>query len=471
MTEEKKKGVNEPGKQGGPYDKSYTAESAKGYIPVDTTTTNNSRYYAEKAGMGAEDKNALEQAGIDYNTAKDANDEAGMAAAHERAENIRGKYGYSGGVDGSELRPKQNGGTAGDTVDKLPNRAPDLTGLLDGWLESSKQQLENKVDYAVQQGVTELQRAEEDAHQKFQTQQAQVSKDEAKALDNQALYAEVRGDRGGIGQAQYAQIQANAMTNRRTINSARTKLATDTARQIADLRSQGEFQKADAVLELTQSYLSQLMDLEKWGAEFNLGVDQFNSQIERWQADFDASVGEMLGNYKGVPTLENQKFQTSAAQAERETLAASGAAALSAGIRPSAAQQAAMGYTDVQVEAELAAYQLARAADVKKKTGGVSKPRLTAAQTLRAVEEGILSDSVLSAFEYWYGQPYAAEEEPETESEGYTAVLNQLMRIEDSSFAERTKIGEIIDVIEGATEDGVLTENQALKLLRQYGLH
>ena len=163
--------------------------------------------------------------------------------------------------------------------------------------------------------------------------------------------------------------------------------ATDTARQIADLRAQGEFQKADTVLELTQTYLGQLMDLEKWGAEFNLGVDQFNSQIERWQADFDASVGEMLGNYKGVPTLENQKFQTSVEQWNKEF-------------------------------------------DF----------------TVQQAEKKSLADSGI-------------------------AVLNKLEKIEDGYVAERTKIGEIIDVIEGTTEDGLLTQEHALKLLRQYGLH
>ena len=54
-------------------------------------------------------------------------------------------------------------------------------------------------DYAVAQGVKALNRNLQDSRAKFQTQRNQVDADEAKALDNQVLYAQARGDRGGIG--------------------------------------------------------------------------------------------------------------------------------------------------------------------------------------------------------------------------------------------------------------------------------
>lgn len=260
--------------------------------------------------------------------------------AHVQAEAIRAKYGYSGGKDGSEYL------TTGGKVPLLTNRAPDLTGTLEQWKESAREQQEGKIDYAVQSGVEALERAEADAQQQFQTQQDQVDRDEAHALDNQALYAQARGDQGGIGQAQYGQIQATAQANRRAVHSARVKLSTDTARQIADLRARGEFEKADALLELTQNYLSQLIDLEQWSAEFNLGVDKFNNQIQRWQAEYDLDVNKLL-----------QSSAQNARAAQTKTLAESGAAALKVGVRPTAAQQAAMGYTDAQIEAELKAYR------------------------------------------------------------------------------------------------------------------
>ena len=191
--------------------------------------------------------------------------------------------------------PKSGEAETGDgTAQQAANGAelPDYTGQLKNWHDGAQVQQSNAIDYATQQGINELERAEQDAQEQFQSQLNQTNREEAKALDNQVLYAEARGDRGGIGQAQYAQIQSAAMENRRTIHAARTKLATDTARQIADLRAQGEFQKADAVLQLTQEYLGRLMEMQQWNAEYVLSREEFREQVDRWNAEFAAAQGE-----------------------------------------------------------------------------------------------------------------------------------------------------------------------------------
>ena len=211
-----------------------------------------------------------------------------------------------------------------------------------------------QIDYATQKGVLDLQRAEEDAAAQFQTQRDQVSRDERVALDNSALYSEARGDRGGIGEAQYDLIMANAAKNRLAVNQAQTKLSTDTARQIADLRAQGEFKKADQLLELTQTYLSQLMQLEQWGLEYALSATQFNAQMQQWMAEFELSVGELMGNYKGLPTLGAQK-------ADESKLASAGEALLGAGVMPSESQLAAMGMTRQQAQDYITAAKIAAA--------------------------------------------------------------------------------------------------------------
>lgn len=56
--------------------------------------------------MSSSDLSALAQAGRDYNSAKT---QAEKDAAHARAEAIRNKYGYSGGVDGSKYIPTSSG--------------------------------------------------------------------------------------------------------------------------------------------------------------------------------------------------------------------------------------------------------------------------------------------------------------------------------------------------------------------------
>lgn len=254
--------------------------------------------------------------------------------------------------------------TANQSTTKITYKQPEIQPIekydisqmesqLQQWLDAAQKQQTGQIDYATQQGVKDLQRAEEDAQEQFQTQRNQIDIDEAKALDNQALYAEARGDKGGIGQAQYNTVQNTAAVNRLTVNKAQTKLSTDTARQIADLRAQGEFEKADALLSLTQNYLSQLMQLQQWGLNFNLSIDEFNASLKQWSAEFEMSQAELTGQYQGAPTW-------AAAQAERELMADAGWALLDAGITPSAAQLEAMGLTPDQAKSLIAAAKLAR---------------------------------------------------------------------------------------------------------------
>ena len=208
-------------------------------------------------------------------------------------------------------------------------------------------------DYAVAQGVKALDRNLQDSRAKFQTQRNQVDADEAKALDNQVLYAEARGDRGGIGMTQYGGIQNTAATNRQVVNSAEVKLQTDTARQIADLRAQGEFEKADKVLEISNKYLTELQNLEKWAKEKNVGVQEFNAKLRQWENEYLLKVGEYLTDTE----LEAAKlYGVSANGAEtadyRNAVAARYAegarAMMNAGIVPSASQLEALGWTPEQ---------------------------------------------------------------------------------------------------------------------------
>lgn len=226
---------------------------------------------------------------------------------------------------------------------KYAEKAPDLTPYLDQWRKSAEEQAQKKVDFATQQGITELERAQEDAQPMFQTQRNQVDLDEAKALSNQALYAEARGDNGGIGAAQYAAIQNTAAKNRLTVSQSQTKLATDTARQISDLRAQGEFQKADSLLEISQSYLTQLMQLQQWALSYNMSVDEFNNEVDKWKANYEMQVPEITGMFRGQQTFAAKK-------AEESKLADAGSALLDAGIMPSAAQLAAMGMDKAQAQ-------------------------------------------------------------------------------------------------------------------------
>lgn len=188
--------------------------------------------------------------------------------------------------------PNANGGR----VDRV--NTTEQENLLAQIVAAQQEQAKQRNDYAVQQGVDQLNRAMEDAAPQFQTMRNQAAAAEAQALDNQALYAEARGDRGGIGAAQYASIQNTAAQNQLTVNREQTKLATDTARQIADLRAQGEFKKADELLSITQSYLSELMQLKQWADQANISIDEFNAGVQQWEQEYNAKIQQALAGMK-----------------------------------------------------------------------------------------------------------------------------------------------------------------------------
>lgn len=293
-----------------------------------------------------------------------------------------GSGGGGGGGGGGSSAPAQSQTPASsdeiydlNSKEPKPYEPPDLPDPDPKWLEhidtkdmedmlqqisdSQKEQSQNAIDYNVKQGIDNLNRAMEDAAQQYQTERDQVAADEATALDNQALYAEARGDRGGIGEAQYASIQNNAAQNRLAVNQAQTKLATDTARQVEDLRAQGEFQKADELLSITQSYLSQLMSLKQWATETNLSVDEFNSKLQQWVDEFKMSAQQFLTNTElsaaGLTGMFADGSRTLAAQNELiNALATSGNALLQAGIMPTKQQLNAMGMTEAQAQLYLA---------------------------------------------------------------------------------------------------------------------
>ena len=275
---------------------------------------------------------------------------------------IGGSGAAGGGIGGGSGNLDMSPGTA-DVY--TPGNMGDY---LNQWYQNAQQQQQNTIDFGTNQAILELLRNKQDAEAQYQEQRNQIAIDEAKAKDNQALYAEARGDKGGIGAAQYDAIMNTAAQNRLAVNSAQTKLATDTSRQIADLRAQGEYEKADALLTLSQQYLSQLMSLEQWAAEYNLSVAQFNASLKQWQAEFDLKVADLLGSYNGQQTLSakqfafnQQQYQDSLKADQEKKLASAGEILLAAGIMPSASQLAAMGMTETDAQSYITAQKVAAA--------------------------------------------------------------------------------------------------------------
>lgn len=270
-------------------------------------------------------------------------------------------------LGGSVTFDKGTGTWSGTAQSGGDATASEIKDLLDQWKQAAIDQNNASIDYNVQKAVEELERALADAQPQFKEQQEQVAKDEMQALDNSALYSEMRGDKGGIGKEQYSSIQNTAAQNSLAIAQAQTKLATDTQRQIADLRAQGEFEKANALLTITQNYLTQLAQIKQWAAEYNLSESQFQESIRQWEAEFQESIRQAGLNYDlswaqltgklpdGTPTY-------SAQQDELNRKIAMGEALLNVGMMPTDDQISAMGMTREQAQEWIYRAQLQAAA-------------------------------------------------------------------------------------------------------------
>ena len=270
-------------------------------------------------------------------------------------------------LGGSVTFDKGTGTWSGSAQSRGDATASEIQNLMDKWMQVSIDKSNNDIDYNVQKAVAELERALADAQPQFKEQQEQVARDEMQALDNSALYSEMRGDKGGIGKEQYSSIQNTAAQNSLAIAQAQTKLATDTQRQIADLRAQGEFEKANALLTITQNYLTQLAQIKQWAAEYNLSESQFQESIRQWEAEFQESIRQAGLNYDlswaqltgklpdGTPTY-------SAQQDELNRKIAMGEALLNMGMMPTDDQLSAMGMTQEQAQEWIYRAQLQAAA-------------------------------------------------------------------------------------------------------------
>lgn len=244
--------------------------------------------------------------------------------------------------------------------------------------EAMQQQQQSQIDYSVQQAVQELQRAQEDAQKGFESQRNQVNIDEAQARDAEVLYAAARGDRGGITARQYNSISNTAARNRAAISDAQQKLSTDTARQIADLRAQGEFEKADALLQIAQQQLAQLWELQQYNDNLMMNEQQLAMQESALTGSYGGqlTLDAQLANRDWAFQLDkyNQEFQYQTQQTEREWAYELAMQSIQAGIVPDASTLSAAGLSQDMANQLASAYKTALSAKSSSGGGGGGSP-------------------------------------------------------------------------------------------------
>lgn len=255
-------------------------------------------------------------------------DPEAQAEALRQAEEARQAQLAKEQADRTALREALIGDTTAPELARYEHYDPEyMKNLLKQELDTAQEQYNGQVDRAADSQATALRRALEEAQGQYKATQEQIDRGEQTALDNSALYAQARGDNGGIGQAQYNSVQNSAQQNRVAVRNAQTQLANETAHNIADLRAQGEFDKADKALSMTQAYLAQLRSIEEYANSYNLNVDQLNNALTQWETEYsramqqfktstELSLAQVTGTFEdGTPTLANMdKMQGNLAQ-------------------------------------------------------------------------------------------------------------------------------------------------------------
>ena len=259
----------------------------------------------------------------------------------------------------------------------------------------------------------------------------------------------------------------------------------DVARQMYSSDRSDLLDKANMYRQLGQDdYDKYLDDLGQWNTDRNFQYGAYRDSVEDQRyADETAWEREKYGNTQS----ENQK---SAAQDRI-------AAYLAAGGKIADLDQdliAASGLTTSELSAQEKYYTQQAA---KKSTGsssGSSKPRLTAAQTVEALEKGIVNDSTLAAYEYYFGQPYDDGSENKStkksfvngsgvtvtpldydtikknsEAGNYGSKYGMVLGEIQAKFAKGADAGTLADIIDKALKNGDINEAGADTLLRALG--
>lgn len=247
--------------------------------------------------MAATTLSAADQALIDsyqkkWQTANAAGDTQGMLDAHNAAEGVRARYGFSGGDDGSQYIPL-------GSQSSLPDSDKYINDIYTGQVDAATAAL----DSAYQQNVNELNAAAAKIPGQYQTARNQAASQSAVERANFNEYAAASGlNSGAGGQAQLAfgnQLQANlsGITQSEAdaladLDLQRTQLATKYKSDIAQAVAEGNAEKAQALREDYWRQAERLDSQKQFDASmnYNTGNSEFDQKFALWQITQDPSL-------------------------------------------------------------------------------------------------------------------------------------------------------------------------------------
>lgn len=422
-----------------------------GYRPNDVSGND----YAGMAGMSELDRAALEAAGQSYNQAQAAGDQAGMDAAHRQAESIRNQYGYSGGRDGSQYIPSGTPSrefsyeSAPEYVSRYQSQIDDLTQEILNREPFQYNYQEDPVYQQYAQSYTRAgQRAMQDVLAQVSARTGGLASSYASTASQQTYdnYMQALADKvPELYQLAYSMYQDEG-------NQLRANLEMLTALESGDY---GRYQDLLAQYNSDRNFsYGQYRDLvgdDRYGLEWRYGVGRDQIADQRYEDETTYNREQDAWNRQQY----EDETEYNRALERAQTLAQAG----------DFSGYKALGYSDSEIASLQNAYNRALAAQTLSRSGGASgrssgsssssKPRLTYAQAVQAIEDGRVTDAVISAYDYYMGEgAYEAAYGGGRDEDGPTVDMNSVLQlgygpVSENYLAELEADGEIESYIEG----------------------
>ena len=374
--------------------------------------------------MTDEDLEQLGKYGDAWNAAHAAGDQAGMDAAHAGAEALRAKYNYSGGADGSEYNPWGDNRWHSNTQANNNSR---VEGMEEFTYESAptytskyQDQIDELLGEILSRPAFEYDPETDPRYAAYRKEYAREG-DRATA-DTMAQYASMTGGMPSTAATAAAQQAGNYYSAQMA-----DKIPELYALAYSMYQDEGDNMRLnmDMLTALEQGdYNKYLNLLNQYNTDRNFayGVysDEWNRNYQLDRDDISDSRYDLEWNY-GVnrDQIEDERYEDETAwNREQYTDETEYARALE---RAQTLAQAgdfsgykALGYSDSEIASLQNAYNRALAAQTLSRSSGSSgrssgssssnKPRLTYAQAVQAIEDGRVTDAVISAYDYYMGE-------------------------------------------------------------------
>ena len=395
--------------------------------------------------LSSYDKNNLtssQQAGIAaatkaWNDANARGDAAGMAAAHAQAESIRNNAGYTSNASGAysgRLSSGSGGGSTrvvaggGDAPTASSSYAIDARGNVTGTdaggrnyayvdqtvadrYRQEQQTLYEKqlaaeqlaaqraaTEAAVQKAVNDLEGQKENVERQYADLFRQLYVDKMRSRKNLDQRLAAQGVTGGAAESTVLGYDSAYEDALRQGEQGRIAVRSELDRAITDTRLAGDAETAKAAAESAKALSEQ----------YAASIKELAARREAEEARKEANAREdalRAERYEREDALRQEAYERENAAAARTAAQTLVQRYLSAGRMPPeellrlAGMDAATAQGLLAIRAEEEEREQTQAEANK-------KPALTAAQVNAALKNGIRTDAVREAYEYYYGAPY-----------------------------------------------------------------